>query len=101
MGQDYYKVLGVDRGATDEQLRAAYKNQAVKWHPDKNMNQREAAEERFKLIAGRAAAGTERTPEVLTATLQQQHSSRTCDFTEFIPPSMIVQAACHRCRAWP
>lgn len=52
MGRDYYQILGVDKNATAEQLKAAYKKQAVKWHPDKNMNQREAAEERFKLIAG-------------------------------------------------
>jgi DnaJ family protein B protein 4 len=78
MGQDYYKVLGVDRGATDEQLRSAYKKQAVKWHPDKNMNQREAAEERFKLIAGRAAAGTVLSPDPRTGTMQQQYSGTTC-----------------------
>lgn len=52
MGRDYYQILGVERGATAEQLKAAYKKQAVKWHPDKNLNQREAAEERFKLVAG-------------------------------------------------
>jgi hypothetical protein len=52
MGKDYYAVLGVDTAATAEQLKSAYKKQAVKWHPDKNMNQREAAEEKFKLIAG-------------------------------------------------
>jgi DnaJ-class molecular chaperone len=52
MGRDYYEVLGVAKAATADELKAAYRKQAVKWHPDKNPNQKEAAEERFKLVAG-------------------------------------------------
>lgn len=52
MGRDYYDVLGVPKTATADELKAAYRKQAVKWHPDKNPNQKEAAEERFKLVAG-------------------------------------------------
>lgn len=35
---DYYKVLGLEKNATDEQIRKAYKILAKKWHPDKNPN---------------------------------------------------------------
>lgn len=49
---DFYAILGVGRDASPEQLKAAYKKAAMKWHPDKHMNQKEAAEERFKRIAG-------------------------------------------------
>lgn len=47
---DYYKVLGVPRDATDAQLKKAYRKLALKWHPDKNQDNRKAASEKFKEI---------------------------------------------------
>lgn len=48
---DYYAVLEVPPTATLDVIRAAYKRQALRWHPDKNAANREAAEQRFKQIA--------------------------------------------------
>ncbi|XP_006634747.1 dnaJ homolog subfamily B member 4 [Lepisosteus oculatus] len=49
MGKDYYKILGIQRGASDEDVKKAYRKQALKWHPDKNTAAN--AEEKFKEIA--------------------------------------------------
>uniref|UniRef100_A0A2P2L5I9 Uncharacterized protein MANES_13G142000 n=1 Tax=Rhizophora mucronata TaxID=61149 RepID=A0A2P2L5I9_RHIMU len=51
MGVDYYKILGVGRNAKDDDLKKAYRKLAMKWHPDKNPNNKKEAEAKFKQIS--------------------------------------------------
>ncbi|NXX95639.1 DJC21 protein, partial [Centropus bengalensis] len=46
----HYAVLGVRRDAADEELKRAYRRLALRWHPDKNLENVEEAAEQFKLI---------------------------------------------------
>lgn len=47
--KDYYKLLGVERNATDEEIKKAFRGLAMKYHPDRNKDNPEA-EEKFKEI---------------------------------------------------
>ncbi|KAM6902290.1 dnaJ homolog subfamily C member 21 [Xenentodon cancila] len=46
----HYEVLGVKRDAGDDDLKKAYRKLALRWHPDKNLDNAETAAEQFKLI---------------------------------------------------
>ncbi|KAG8375517.1 hypothetical protein BUALT_Bualt10G0108000 [Buddleja alternifolia] len=51
MGVDYYNILNVEKGATEDDLKKAYRKLAMKWHPDKNPNNKQEAETKFKEIS--------------------------------------------------
>ncbi len=48
-GKDYYKVLGLDRKASDKEIKKAFRKLALQLHPDKNKSP--DAEEKFREIA--------------------------------------------------
>ncbi|XP_030494090.2 dnaJ protein P58IPK homolog [Cannabis sativa] len=49
--KDWYKILGVSKTAAVSEIKRAYKRLALQWHPDKNVENREEAEAKFREIA--------------------------------------------------
>ncbi len=48
--EDFYKLLGVERNASDEEIKKSYRKMAMKFHPDRNKDDPETAEAKFKQI---------------------------------------------------
>ena len=50
--RDYYEVLGLQKGASDDDIKGAYRKAALKWHPDRWVSgtdaEKKTAEEKFK-----------------------------------------------------
>ncbi|XVF09162.1 hypothetical protein REPUB_Repub07fG0067900 [Reevesia pubescens] len=83
MGVDYYNILKVNRHATDEDLKKAYKRLAMIWHPDKNPSyKRPEAEAKFKIIS--------EAYDVLSDPQKRQiydlYGEETLKFGQFPPP---------------
>ena len=51
MNKDYYNILNISRDADIDTIKKAYKNLAMKWHPDKNVNNKIDSTEKFKEIS--------------------------------------------------
>ena len=51
MGKDYYNILNLNKNASDSEIKKAYRKLAIKWHPDKNPENKENAEKKFKEIS--------------------------------------------------
>ena len=49
--KDFYELLGVNKDASDQEIKKAYRKLAKKYHPDANSDNKEEAEKKFKEIA--------------------------------------------------
>ena len=47
----FYTLMGLGRNCSDDEIKKAYKRQALKWHPDKNQGNKTIAEEMFKRVS--------------------------------------------------
>src|SRR5205807_2237216 len=91
--RDYYKVLDVPRTATEAEIKKAYRRLAMKYHPDRNPDDREA-EESFKEAKEACEVLTD--PHKRAAYDQHGHAG----LVRVAQGSCRLQQSCPRCRGW-
>ncbi|SMO64829.1 DnaJ C-terminal domain-containing protein [Solitalea koreensis] len=84
--KDYYKILGVEKNADESTIKKAYRKLAIKYHPDKNPNDK-SAEEKFKEISEAYAVLSDKTKRQKYdqfgenwKSYEQQHQGKTDEF---------------------
>ena len=96
--RDYYEVLGLQKGASDDEIKKAFRKLAMKYHPDKNPGDK-VAEEKFKEINEAYAVLSDSEQKAKYEPLLAVPESVTKSMTEFaIDPTPIeshrVKLAC-------
>lgn len=49
--KSYYQILGVNKNANSDEIKKSYRKLAMKWHPDKNPNNKKESEKKFKEVS--------------------------------------------------
>ena len=82
---DYYKILDVSKDANESEIKKAYRKMALKWHPDKNTENKEEAEEKFKNIS--------KAYQILSDPLKRQQYDLTgnSDFADFQNADVVFE----------
>ncbi len=97
MDKDYYKILGLDKNSSEEEIKKSYRKLAIKWHPDKNPNNKEQAEKEFKLVSEAYAVLSDPKKKQIydnfgLSGLEQQDFGRAGNFKSGIDPNVIFRS---------